>query len=434
MGGELTLMPAPSLYDPSPRLLDRPSDDQSVPLEFETAARAWTYAVAFPRLAAREPSPPAGPFIVRATLDVQHGRLGAGVQKGSGPDFLDEVIVGLGRNVIADLLVSDAVAAGDLIIRNASSQGSSGGCIRSVETFAVALDLMADREPGLSCPTPIPRWSRYYGTLFDTPLEKLRAQAFDGLSEPAIVRWCDGLSFRVSLNDQVSRALFVSGTYEPNTLGLLRRFLRPGDVCLDVGANAGLFTIVAAHCVSPTGRVISFEPSTREYQRLCDAVQLNDARPVTPLQCAAGAAAGHLELRVAAEPYSGLNTLGHRFPYDGVDVSRLERVEVQTLDECVRQQGLSKVDLVKIDVEGAEAAVLAGAARILRQLRPRLIIEVFSRSLALSGASIADVEQHLRDANYGTFAIDDETADLVPLENLTGIDEQNIVALPKERM
>jgi FkbM family methyltransferase len=179
--------------------------------------------------------------------------------------------------------------------------------------------------------------------------------------------------------------------------------------------------------------VISFEPSAREYQRLCDAVQLNGAAAVTPIQRAVGAEAGHLDLRVAAAPYSGLNTLGHRFPYDGVDVSSVERVDVETLDERVRRQGLSKVDLIKIDVEGAEAAVLAGATTILQQLRPRLIIEVFSRSLVLNGASTADVEQRLRHADYRCFAIDDETAELVPLDGLTGVDEQNIVAVPAER-
>lgn len=431
---DLTLVPLPSVYDPTPNRVAGVLESSSLPLSFETAQGQWTYVVSFARADPDRLERHRGPLVVRVTLEVTSGRIGVGVARGAGPDFVDEVVLLPGPGAVAELLASNAATAGDLIVRNAFRKGASRGRILAVETFALEFDLWGVREPGLSSPTPTPGWSRYYGNSFDRVIEKLRAQGFDGLTTPEIVRWCDGLSFRVVPNDQVSRAMFTSGTYEPNTLGLLRRFLRPGQVCIDVGANAGVFTVVAAHCVGSSGHVYSFEPSQREHLRLCDAVGLNRMEAqVTPILAAVGAEAGHLELRVASPPHTGLNTLAERFPYEGVGVSRLERVEVVTLDAFARRQALTAIDLIKIDVEGAEAAVLAGAIRVLRHHRPVLIIEVFSRSLALNGASVMDVQRHLREADYRLFGIDDETAELIPIDDLTTIDEQNVVALPSER-
>jgi FkbM family methyltransferase len=204
-------------------------------------------------------------------------------------------------------------------------------------------------------------------------------------------------------------------------------------VFLDVGANAGVFSLVASRLVGRGGRVFSFEPSVREYQRLCDAVSLNGLNAmVTPLKTAVGAKTGQELLRVASEPHSGLNTLGSEFPYEDVAVWRLEQVQVTTLDEFARDESLPRIDVIKIDIEGAEAKALAGASETLVRYRPILIVEVFSRSLALNGSSVADVERRLRDARYRLFRIDDETAELLPISELAAIDEQNIVAVPAE--
>jgi FkbM family methyltransferase len=265
-------------------------------------------------------------------------------------------------------------------------------------------------------------------------VEKVRARIFETLRAPEVVRWSDGLLFRAVPNDQISRVLYVSDSYEPNTLCMLRKFLPPGGTCLDVGANAGVFSLVAARCTGEAGHVYSFEPSEREYSRLCDAIQLNHLEGIiTPVRSAVGARAGHETLRVASEPYSGHNTLGSGFSYEGVETSALEAIEMTTLDEFDRQHALPRIDLIKLDIEGAEAAALAGGADVLRRHRPVLVIEVFSRALASNGASVAEIAGHLRSADYRSFAIDDNTAELTPLDDLTAIDEQNAVAVPAEK-
>lgn len=431
MAAEGTLDAAPPLYDGSPVLHAGTLDSSSLPITFETTSQAWNYTCSFKRAASLAPT---GAVVVRVTLEVLTGEVAVGVLKGDGPSYVDEVLVSVGSHRVADILVADAADAGDLMVRNGSQERTSRGRILAIETFSLTMDSSAEREPGLSFPRPTPRWNRSYGTDLATPVEKIRARAFESLTSAEVVRWSDGLVFRVVPNDQISRVLYVSSTYEPNALHVLRRFLQAGNVFLDVGANAGVFSLVASRYVGPGGHVYSFEPSEREHERLSDAIQLNHLEGmITPIRAAVGAETGHVMLRVASEPYSGHNTLGSTFAYEDVTTSRLERVELMTLDEFDRRQAPGRIDVIKMDIEGAESAALAGAAGVLRRHRPVLVVEVFARSLASYNASVAEIQERLLDADYRLFTIDDETAELRPLDDLTVIDEQNVVAVPVEK-
>jgi FkbM family methyltransferase len=410
----------------------RTTEQTSLPVAFETLPRQWSYALTFDR---SDPSSVehAGATVVRVTLELTAGAIGVGVLKADRSAFVDEVVIASTQTTVADVVVADPSSAGMLVVRNASAEGSSRGRIVNVECIPLAAVASGERESGLSFPRPVAQWNQYYGQRGDTPMEKMRGQIFEQLAGPEIVRWCDGLVLRLLPKDQLSRAMYSSSTYEPNTLSVLRTLLSAGSIFLDVGANAGVFSVVASRWVTPGGRVYAFEPSAREYARLLDNIQLNGIEGiVTPVRAAMSATPGRAMLRVASAQYGGLNTLGTEFPYEGVDTAGIEEVEVTTLDAFVERRALPRIDVVKMDIEGAEAAALAGAERTLSELRPALVLELFARSLATNGASIGDVEQHLRDASYRCFRIDDETAALVPVPDLAALDEQNVVALPAE--
>ena len=434
MTSTTTLARTSSLYEFVPHLVAGSLDSTSAPFAFETPPQPWHYTLAFKGAKSAAPAT-SDLLVVRVTLEVQSGIVAVGVLRRKGSDFLDEVIVGAGESGVADILVGDPATAGRLMVRNGPAEGTSRGRILGIECFTMKAHLSSERELGLSFPRATPRWNRVYGAHYTTLTEKVRARMFETLTAPEIVRWSDGLVFRAVPNDQISRVLYVSDSYEPNTLCMLRKFLRPGGIFLDVGANAGVFSLMAARCVGAGGHVYSFEPSQREHGRLCDAIQLNHLEGIiTPVRAAVGEHAGHVTLRVAQEPYSGHNTLGSRFSYDGVETSRLEPIEMTTLDEFDRRHELTRVDLIKLDIEGAESAALAGGLSVLRRHRPVLVIEVFSRALESNGASVAEIQAHLRNADYRAFAIDDNTAELTPLADLTAIDEQNIVAVPAEQV
>jgi len=403
----------------------------TLPLIIKTPPEPWAYANKFDRGAG---APERGAVIVSVTIEVSVGVVGVGCLNKQKTDFIDEEFV-TARPVpqVVDLVLADAGAVRSLIVRNASLQGTSEARLLSIVCFA--FDPPADdrRAPPLSQPEPHPEWERFYGTRGATPLEKLRVQTFNTLEHPTVLRWVDGTGIRIIPGDQLSRALFVSGRYEPNTLCVLRRFLRPGDVCFDVGANAGVISLAASQWVAPSGHVYSFEPSEREFARLLDNLDLNANSAVTPVRAALCDSSGRVPLRVAVSSHGGLNTLGNRFAYDNVDVVGVETVEALTIDEFVSRNGIERVAVIKLDVEGAEGAALLGGRRVLREHRPALIVEVFAQALAANAWTVDNLQRLLREAGYRLFSIDDATAALTPVEELNDIGERNVAALPEER-
>jgi hypothetical protein len=104
-----------------------------------------------------------------------------------------------------------------------------------------------------------------------------------------------------------------------------------------------------------------------------------------------------------------------------------------TLDDFVEQNDVATVSVIKLDVEGSEGEAISGGASLIARDRPSLIIEVFERTLQSTGWTVARLEDLLTDAGYLIFDVDDATARLHQVTSLSGLDEQNVVALPEER-
>ncbi len=249
---------------------------------------------------------------------------------------------------------------------------------------------------------------------------------------PLTVPWLADTRVDVTLGNDNSLCLYVCGSFEPNEFNFLDRILKPGMVFVDVGANDGYFTLFAARRVGPSGRVISFEPSSRERGHLERNIALNGLGNVTVVPVALGAAAGHADLHLAQGVHSGHNTLGH-FAHEDVVPANVERVPLETLDAVVSRLGLSCVDVIKIDVEGGEANVLAGARAVLGERRPILMMEVNDGALRAQGSSERALLQMLRDeSSYEVLVFSPITAmaeQAVGAESLSA----NIVAVPRER-
>jgi FkbM family methyltransferase len=401
---------------------------EAFPFGVLTPEARWAFGAAFPRT----PAAPPRPCLVRVRLHVERGTIGVGILEATGGDFLDEAFVEASPDVqVAELSVWSA-RVGALIVRNGSATGSSRALVLGIECMEMPVTDDAPREPPLSEPPRLPGWSRVYGAGSLTPAERSRAARFQALEASLVLTWADGLSFTIVPREQVSRAVYLSGTYEPHTLRVIRRYLRPGDVVLDVGANAGIVSLAASRWVGPAGRVFAFEPSTREFARLSETIARNRAENITAVHAAAGARAGAAALRVADAAHAGLNTLGRAFAWEA-ETDRLERVEVVALDRFADRHAVRGVRLIKLDIEGAEGEALTGARGILARDRPILVVEVLGRALAASGWTVGALERVIRAAGYDIFAIDDDTATLQPAAALGDEHEVNVVALPSER-
>jgi FkbM family methyltransferase len=243
------------------------------------------------------------------------------------------------------------------------------------------------------------------------------------------MRWLADLLVMIWPGNELSRVLFLTGNFEPNELIWMSGTLTEGMTMIDVGAHMGIYSMIGAKLVGESGVVIALEPSTREFQRLAFHVTLNDLRNVRCLQAAASGSAGEKALKIASEWNSGHNTFGEFFS-PAVEKTREERVPTQTLDALVAVHGLERVDLIKIDVEGHELQVLAGAVETLKRFRPRMLIEVFEETLRHHGASVEAVMAFLEAHGYALNEFS-ESGELVPLSRSVRNGSRNLVALPK---
>lgn len=196
------------------------------------------------------------------------------------------------------------------------------------------------------------------------------------------------------------------GPVEKEILGL-GAVVRPGDVCLDVGAEFGLYTHVLAHLVGPGGAVHAFEPQAGAHRWLAAGVRAAGPDWVHLHRLALGAGTGTALLSVPRR--CGLPVHGRAFVTTGAHDEgpnrefagrRHEAVALTTLDAAVQALALPAVRLVKVDVEGAEAALLDGAEQTLRRHRPHLLVEIEDRHTAKFGTTGRDIVARLVALGY----------------------------------
>lgn len=166
-----------------------------------------------------------------------------------------------------------------------------------------------------------------------------------------------------------SEKYYWLGTYEPQVLREIATRLRPGATYWDVGSHVGFMVAVASRLVGPTGTVVAFEPSPENVRRLRQTIELNDLRNVTVRDVALSDRVGQAQFFLSDS--SSMGSL-----VSGSSPAGTVPVRTNTIDEELRSVPIP--DLVKIDVEGWENAVLAGATRLLEGHRPVLIVEVLT--------------------------------------------------------
>lgn len=244
---------------------------------------------------------------------------------------------------------------------------------------------------------------------------------------PKPVRLPFGALF-LSRNDALGFNLPV---FEIRELAFVKRFLQPGMTVLDIGANQGLYTLLASQRVGSRGRVFAFEPSPRERRALRLNVLVNRCRNVTIESSALGNEEGESELYLVEGPETGCNSL--RPPVLVQGTSRPVRVSITRLDCWLRERNIDRVDFIKLDVEGAELSVLNGAREFLkRDPKPVILAEVANIRTAAWGYPATEIIATLERLEYNWFEIlADES--LGPL-NQIGKQEMNMVAIPRERI
>jgi len=181
-----------------------------------------------------------------------------------------------------------------------------------------------------------------------------------------------GATVALDLSDYVQRMMYL-GCFEREETSLVRRYLKPGMTVVDVGANAGYYSYLAASLVGPTGRVIAIEPDPVHAQSLAAAIRANALANVVLLNVGLGRESGELALHIPPDGHA--NRAATMTPVPGWTPIT---VPVRPLDELLPELAVSTIHLLKLDVEGFEGEVLRGASATLMALHVAAILCEFN--------------------------------------------------------
>jgi FkbM family methyltransferase len=234
-------------------------------------------------------------------------------------------------------------------------------------------------------------------------LRKLRpielGQAVKWLLRPKRIRFeAEGCLFLVDPLSNFGGNLLTHSTYEPDLTNIVKQLLGPGDTFIDVGANEGWYSVIAARIVGPSGSIIAVEPQERCWPAIHRNFVLNRMWNYRLVPYAIGDYEGEIDIVLYPSLNGEASTLvsqrrSRRFAR--------QKTKVIRLDSVTSELNLSSIKLIKIDCEGYELNALRGAEDLLRRGRiNHLLVELHPRQLHELGQRESDVADYLRSFKY----------------------------------
>lgn len=205
-----------------------------------------------------------------------------------------------------------------------------------------------------------------------------------------------------SIKETVGFNLLINGVYGAAETRFILNHLTLGATFLDVGANIGCYSLPAAKKVGPTGQVLAVEASPRIVTFLHDNIQRNGLNNVTVLSIAAWDRSGMVPFYAAPVRHAGMGSLAPRFG-DGPIL-----VPARRLDDVLAEIRIDRVDVMKVDVEGFEAAVFRGTSNLLTSTAPPLVLfELNDWAETQAGFEVGAAQRVLRDWGYHVWRLED---------------------------
>jgi FkbM family methyltransferase len=265
------------------------------------------------------------------------------------------------------------------------------------------------------------RWGRAPGYRYQF-LDKHGAKLAAKELLPA--RLPNGCQVLCDLRDHVQRQIWFNGAYEPVETYLFSQLLQPGMTVLDVGANVGQYTLIASTAVGPSGSVHSFEPVPATFARLQEHVELNQLANVTLNRAALWFEDAPLKLGLAPESADNLGSYS-------VGAAEVQETAVNALgvrlETYALMAKLTRLDLVKMDIEGAELFALQGGRPLFERFHPLILMEVNREALGKLNTDPESLWRLVEAIGYRVWRIGFSPETSGPIANFDGLDQANVL-------
>jgi FkbM family methyltransferase len=252
------------------------------------------------------------------------------------------------------------------------------------------------------------RVSRGYGR----KMAEMLFRYYPAKTGTTVIHDFDGdLSMALDRGSYISSAIYWSGHHSLRGIRFLQGFLKPEMTFADAGANIGELTLYAAKRLS-MGRVLSFEPMPSIFAQLRGNVALNHFSHVELFNIGLYDREDVLPLYVEEESYFGTENQGLATVFRAGRDMQAWPVRLRRFDDIAHETGLQRLDLLKVDVEGAEWMVLKGAEECLRRFQPVIVAESSAGNFEKAGYAPNDLYRYLESLDYEIRNLEDGSTSL----------------------
>lgn len=212
----------------------------------------------------------------------------------------------------------------------------------------------------------------------------------------------NNILMKLSVNDWVQNNLFVYGYYEKNETDYWLQRCKKAKIIIDVGANVGYYSLIASKNIQQNkGTIYAFEPVDKTFARLNENILLNKIECIISYKKAISNENSSIKINVGNDQNWGMSSINTNEHLSNEN----EIVKSETLDSFCKSTNISQIDLIKIDVEGAEFNVLRGMQKIIEAYKPEIMIEVSDQHLNKQNVCSHDVFNFLWKEGYKSYRI-----------------------------
>lgn len=201
----------------------------------------------------------------------------------------------------------------------------------------------------------------------------------------------------------IGRSLYLNGNFEHETTIFLKKIIKSGDIILDIGANIGQFSVIMSMFSGSSGKIYAIEPYDKNISLIKKNIEINDIVNIYVHKVAIADKNGRMIFRIYDDyAYNSFLLI------DRKKLLKEDSVECQTIDAFIEQNKITKLDLIKIDIEGYELPAMKGAENTLNKFRPGIIAEIQPLNLKSIGLGWRDIIDYLAAKDYEAFVITDD--------------------------